>query len=25
MRIIVLEFFKYWAAALRVSLGFPAR
>ncbi len=25
MRIIVLEFFKYWAAVLRVSLGFPAR
>lgn len=25
MRIIVMEFFKYWAAALRVSLGFPAR
>ncbi|HRE21978.1 MAG TPA: YdcF family protein [Rhabdaerophilum sp.] len=25
MRIIVMEFFKYWAAVLRVSLGFPAR
>jgi uncharacterized SAM-binding protein YcdF (DUF218 family) len=25
MRIIVLEFFKYWAASLRLSLGFPAR
>lgn len=25
MRIIVLEFFKYWAAVLRVSLGVPGR